>query len=90
MDMIIFIILQKYLHGSMGVCLRNTEKRVKMSDFSSDIFFCDKKYLVKLETISSSRIWGEEDKIIKKRKGGIIVYIKQKGREVYSCTLKGL
>ena len=28
--------------------------------------------------------------IIKKRKGGIIVYIKQKGREVYSCTLKGL
>ena len=30
---------------------------------------------------------GEEDKIIKKRKGGIIVYIKQKGREVYSCTL---
>ena len=30
---------------------------------------------------------GEEDKIIKKRKGGIIVYIKQKGREVYSCNL---
>ena len=89
MDMIIFIILQKYLHGSMGVRLRNTEKRVKMSDFHRT-FFCDKKYLVRLETISSSRIWGEEDKIIKKRKGGIIVYIKQKGREVYSCTLKGL
>ena len=33
---------------------------------------------------------GEEDKIIKKRKGGIIVYIKQKGREVYSCTSKDL
>ena len=38
LDMIIFIILQKYLHGSMGVCLRNTEKRVKMSDFHRTFF----------------------------------------------------
>ena len=37
-----------------------------------------------------SKILSGYNKIIKKRKGGIIVYIKQKGREVYSCTLKGL
>lgn len=30
--------LQKYLHGSMGVRLRNTEKRVKMSDFHRTFF----------------------------------------------------
>jgi hypothetical protein len=33
---------------------------------------------------------GEEDKIIKKRKGGIIVYIKQKGREVLECISNDL
>lgn len=33
---------------------------------------------------------GEEDKIIKKRKGGIMVYIKQKVREVLECISNDL
>ena len=33
---------------------------------------------------------GEEDKIIKKRKGGIMVYIKQKGREALECISNDL
>lgn len=45
-------------HGCMPSEYR---KRVKMSDFHRT-FFCDKKYLVRLETISSSRIWGKKIK----------------------------
>jgi hypothetical protein len=33
---------------------------------------------------------GEEDKLIKKRKGGFRVYIKQKGREVLECISNDL